>query len=261
MIAESKSLAALVDEYWQAFLENEPLYATSLGDRRYDDRLPDITPQGRARVEKQYESFLQRARQVLEQSLSPSEKLTRTALLVELQAQLNYFRCHLEEWVVDPLSGPQIEFQNVESYQPIRTPAEGGAMVKRWHAMERYLDDHITNLQRGLDAGKVSVRAEVEKVIEEAQSLLAKPDEEWPLLRPLTVRHDDWASADRQQFRDGLTGAVRDHLRPALARYVQFLGSTVLPRSRPEDKPGISHIPGGLECYTLLNSRPHIPQS
>jgi len=252
MHTESKSLATLVEEYWQAFLENEPLYATSLGDRRYDDRLPDITPEGRVRAEKQYESFLHQAQQIDEARLSYSDKLTRIAFLVELQAQLDYLHCHLEEWVVDPLGGVQIEFQNVESYQPVRTPAEAVAMVKRWQGMERYLDDHIANLRRGLNAGRVSVHEIVEKVIDETQSLLAKPDEEWPLLRPLSVQHDDWTLADRQQFRDGLSAAVRDHVRPALGRYVQFLGAELLPRSRLEDKPGISHVPDGLECYKRL---------
>jgi uncharacterized protein (DUF885 family) len=252
MQTKSKSLVALVEEYWQAFLENEPLYATSFGDRRYDDRLPDITLEGRLRVEKQYESFLQRAQEVDEERLSPSDKLTRIAFLVELQAQLDYFHCRLEEWVVDPLGGPQIEFQNVESYQPVRTPAEAVVMVKRWQGMEQYLDDHIANLRRGLNAGKVSIRTSVEKVIEEVQSLLAKPDKDWPLLRPLSVQHDDWALGDRQQFWGGLSGAAQDHIRPAFSRYVQFLGAELLPRSRSDEKPGIGHISGGLECYKRL---------
>ena len=56
----------------------------------------------------------------------------------------------------------------------------------------------------------------------------------------------------RQEFHDGLTSAVQDRIRPALARYVQFLGSELLPRSRPEDKPGVSHVPDGSECYSRL---------
>ena len=48
---ESKALAALAKEYWEMRLEAEPLYATVLGDRRFDDRLQDITPQGRAKRE------------------------------------------------------------------------------------------------------------------------------------------------------------------------------------------------------------------
>ncbi len=250
--AASELLAALADEYWQGRMEAEPLYATSLGDRRYDDKLSDITPQGRERIERQYGLFLQRAREIKEENLSAAEKLTRTALLVDLQSQLDYLWCHLDEWTVDPLGGPQVEFMNVESYQPVRNPAEGRAMVKRWQAMGLYLNNHIANLRRGLAAGKIAVRAGVEKVIDEIQDLEAKPDAEWGLLRPLTVQHDDWAEMERKEFHDGLTSAVREFVRPALLSYAQFLQMEILPKARPQELPGIINVRGGSESYQRL---------
>ncbi len=245
-------MASLADEYWQARMANDPLFATSLGDRRYDDKLPEITPQGRERIERQYQSFLQRTRTIKAENLSSPDKLTRTALLVDLQAQLDYLSCHLDEWTVDPLGGPQVEFMNVESYQPVRTPAEGQAVTKRWLAMGPYIDDHSANLRRGLTAGKVAVRAGVEKTIEEIHDLEAKQDAEWALLRPLAVPHDDWTDAQRKEFHDGLTSAVRESVRPAFLRYGQFLQSEVLPRARPQEIPGIMNLPGGSESYRRL---------
>jgi len=252
MTSESELLTAIAKEYWEAFLANEPLNATSLGDRRYDDKLPDKSQAGIGRIEQQYERFLERAKQLSADRLTPENALTRTALLVELESQLSYIRCHLEEWVVDPLDGPQIEFQNLESYQPVRTPTEARAMVKRWEAMAPYFNTHTLNLQRGISKGRVAIRAAVENVIDETQSLLAKPDQEWPLLRPLIVNHSDWRVEERKEFESGLKKAVRNHVRPALASYVQFLGSNLLPRSRDENLPGICHIPGGTESYRRL---------
>ena len=42
----SRDLAKLCDEYWQGYLRAYPTTATSLGDKRYDDRLDDVTPAG-----------------------------------------------------------------------------------------------------------------------------------------------------------------------------------------------------------------------
>jgi len=233
-------------------LSNEPVLATSLGDRRYDDKLPDITKKGRERAEGKYELILKRARVIPESNLSAADKLTRTALLVELQAQLDYLSCHLEEWTVDPLGGPQVAFLNVESFQPIRSVEEGRAMVKRWQSMGPYMDDHVANLQRGLAMGKVAVRAGVEKVIDELRELAAKPDNEWALLRPLSVPHDDWTASERILFRDGLSSAARESVRPAFLRYLKFLESEVQPQARPQELPGIMHVAGGSECYRQL---------
>ena len=38
-------LRALADEYWEAKLEASPLFATFLGDHRYDDRVDDLSAQ------------------------------------------------------------------------------------------------------------------------------------------------------------------------------------------------------------------------
>ncbi len=245
-------MSTLADQYWKARMVNEPLFATALGNRRYDDKLPDITLEGRDRIERQYQGFLQRAREINENTLSPADKLTRAAFLVDIQALLDYSLCRLDEWTVDPLGGPQVEFMNVQSYQPVRSPAEGRAMVKRWQAMGPYLNDHITNLRRGLAAGKVAVRAGVEKTIEEINDLEAKKDEDWALLRPLAVPHKDWTEELRKEFHVGLTSAVRESVRPALIRYGQLLQREILPRARPQDRPGIVNVLDGSESYRRL---------
>jgi len=233
-------------------MADEPLSATALGDRRFDDRLTDITPKGRSRREEGYEEVLKRCRGIDEGALSGADRLTRTALLVDAKAQLDYSSCGLEEWTVDPLGGPQVEFQNTESYQPVRTPAEGMAMVKRWRVMGRYIDDHVSNLRRGAAEGKLPVRVCVEKAMEELEDLLAKQDEQWPFLRPLAQAHADWPEAESRGFRDGLAAATRESIKPAFSRYLQFLKSDVLPRARPQDRPGIMHVPGGSQSYAKL---------
>src|SRR2546421_4019779 len=60
--APSPELAKLCDEYWQGSLRANPTYATSIGERRFDALLPDITPAGIDRERKRLEGVLARAR-------------------------------------------------------------------------------------------------------------------------------------------------------------------------------------------------------
>lgn len=245
-------LSTLAREYWEARLAEDPLLATSIGDRRYDDLLRDITPQGRLRVQRQYESMQSRAKGISGEALSDADRLTLTALLVDVRAVIDYLSCGLDEWTVDPLGGPQVQFLNVESFQPVRSVEEGRAMVARWRAIGRFFDDHVANLRRGTEEGKIAVRAGVEKVVDEVEGLLTKPYEEWTFMRPAAVVHEDWPEADRVRFRSGMAAAVRESVRPAYARYLAFLNTEILPRARPQDKPGILHVPNGLEAYSRL---------
>ena len=245
-------LEAFADQYWRMRMANDPLFATALGDRRYDDRLPDITPQGRELVHAQYERVLADVQKISGSSLSEEEKITWTALMIDLRGQVDYLSCELDDWSVDPLSGPQVEFFNVESYQPVRTFPEGRAMVQRWNAMGPFMGEHIANIRRGLASGKVAVHICVEKALEETLDALKKPDAEWTLLRPLAVPHEDWSEEQRKEFRDGIQSAVRQSIRPSLQSYSKVLETEILPTARQNSVSGISHILGGSECYRRL---------
>jgi len=48
---------------------------------------------------------------------------------------------------------------------------------------------------------------------------------------------------------------VHDTIRPALARHRALLADEILPRSRPDDRPGIGHVPGGEAAYRTLVRR------
>jgi uncharacterized protein (DUF885 family) len=246
------SLYRLAHEYWERRMADEPLFATVLGDRRFDDKLPDVTPEKRALREREYSTIVRRCTEIASQDLSEADRLTRIALLVDAQSVIDYSSCSLEEWTVDPLQGPQVEFVNAASFQPVRSPEEGRAMVSRWTAMGGYFDDHVENLRRGLMEGKAAVRVCVDKVIEEVEEILSKEESGSGFLRPLGVSHPEWSEGERNEFRRRLTAAVSESIRPALRRYLAFLKMELAPKARPQERPGIVSIPGGKEAYPRL---------
>jgi uncharacterized protein (DUF885 family) len=220
--------------------------------RTYDDRLPDITPEGRAASVARLEVLEARLRDVGVDGLRADDAITRSELAIAISTDLDSVRCDLEDWTVDPLNGPVVTLLNVESYQPVRTVGEGRAMVARWGAMAPYLDDHIANLRRGLATGRVASRAGVEKVLDQLAGVEASPLESLALLKPLDAEHADWPDAARAEFREDLTAAVRDRVRPAFLRLRDVLRDEVLPRARPDERPGIVHVPDGAAAYRRL---------
>ena len=50
---------ALADRYWDQLLEIEPILGTMVGDERFDDRLADPSPAGRAKGEAAHRAALQ----------------------------------------------------------------------------------------------------------------------------------------------------------------------------------------------------------
>jgi uncharacterized protein (DUF885 family) len=248
----AKDLSALAAAYWEAYLRDTPVYATAIGVRGHDDRLSDITPAGRERWRQALEGFLKRARSIPEEPLSPEDRTTRSELITSIATNLDEAQCDLEAWTVDPLSGPVMSLQNVESFQPNRTLEDARHLVARWQAMRPYIDAHIANLRRGLAADKVAVHAGVAKVIEQLDDLAGKGIEEWALLKPARGDPEGGSADDRELFRAELTAAVREGIEPAFRRLREALRTEILPRARPDDRPGILHVPEGVEAYRRL---------
>jgi len=72
----------LADRFWQWFLSRQPIYATVLGDERYDDRLSDPSPEGRAEEIAGLKGFLEDAQQIGRDRLSQEDAITLDMLEV-----------------------------------------------------------------------------------------------------------------------------------------------------------------------------------
>ncbi|HYQ95814.1 MAG TPA: DUF885 domain-containing protein [Candidatus Eisenbacteria bacterium] len=247
-----QKLAKLCDEFWQGYLQANPTRATSLGDKRYDDRLDDITPRGIAREKKRLEDTLARAREFDEHALSPQDRLTRAALVTEVEDNLAWTDCGLYEWTVDPLGGPQVGFMDLAEYTIIESPEDASRYVKRIVAMGPYFDDHIANLRSGKRHKKVAVRAAVEKTLDQLTRIARTPIESLGVWKPATAPHPAWSPAERERFAVDLGKAIQSSLLPGLERYRAFLDKEILPVSRPPERAGLSDLPQGLDCYKRM---------
>src|SRR5258705_891931 len=125
-------LASLSAEAWDSQMAAHPVYATALGDRRFDDRLrangPGALDDDRARLS----GLLARAKKIDPTGLADEDRITHAALVDFLGYELEFVAAGLDAWSVDPLEGPQVAYLNVPSFQPIRSIGDGAAPVARW---------------------------------------------------------------------------------------------------------------------------------
>ncbi len=252
MTTVTSSLAELADEYWQAYLAFSPVSATAIGDRRFDDRMDDASPEALQAQRQRLAAFRGRAEAIEPGALDGADPVTRSALIAQMASDVAALETGLEEWTVDPLEGPQVVALDLEAIQPVSTPDQARAMVARWRALGPWFDQGAANLRRGLASGRVAVRTPVERAVDQISGVLARPDAELPLLKPLETEHPDWPAAEREAFADGLRAAVREVVRPALERFGAVVRDEILPAARPDERAGILHVDGGSDAYTRL---------
>ena len=252
--AASHLVASLASEYWEAFLAINPLCATSLGDPRHDDRLPDHSPAGRDASRARLASLLGRIAAIDSTDLVGEDRITLPALREALTSDIAQIDTAIADWTVDPLEGVPVNQFNIPDYTSLVTPADGERMARRWHDIGRYVDDHIANLRRGLADGRVACRAPVERNLHILDEVLDAPSGTWRLMAPADAAQDlpNWSDADRDRFARSLAEAVEGSVRPAFERLARALRDDILPAARHPDQAGVANVPGGREAYLRL---------
>jgi uncharacterized protein (DUF885 family) len=240
--AGAREVAALAEEYWQHLVWLEPVMATYLGDHRYDERLPDLGPLGRAQRRARWTSLRERLRRVDAGRLSATDRVTLRVLDTTLELALGDLDHRLYQVAVDQLGGPQINLLEIANFHPADSRRGLETLERRLRAVPRYLRQYEQNLRDGLLAGRSAPRVTVNRVVEQLQRIAVTPASKGAYRDVLGRAPPDM----RARLEDALAGS----LQPALGRLRQFLAEEYLPRSRTTV--GIAAIPGGREAYAFL---------
>jgi uncharacterized protein (DUF885 family) len=239
----------LADRAWDALCAADPLQATVIGEHAYDDRLPDLSPEGRAATIRGFEALLAEAQAMQPDPGEREEALTLSALRGTLEGALATHRADPSSYNVDVMWGLQTDLQTMSSYSPYGTPEEGRILLERWRMIAPTLDQLGANLREGLDEGLTPIRTSAERVIDQLRTTLDGPPEDDGFLAPLTDRPEDgWSDGDWDRFAAELQQIVDDAALPALRRYLGEV-EEALPRARPPELAGIGNLPGGAEVY------------
>jgi uncharacterized protein (DUF885 family) len=231
----------LADRFWEGVLERDPVYATILGDDRWDDRLPDLGEAGRAADAAALRETLAEAQAIDAASLAPEQVITRDMLLLVAETYLEALEQKQYQLAINHIFGTQTMPVRVAQYQIADTPEGLERLLTRFAAYPTAIEQEIDTLREGLGEGRTGAAIPVRKEIEQIERMLALPVEAFP---SVTMAHvaDDAARARVQ-------AAVEAQIYPALRALAAFLTDEYEARARSE--PGISATPGGEEAYRL----------
>jgi len=230
----------LADRFWEGVLERDPLYSTVLGDERYNDRWPDLGPDGRAADEAALRDMLSDARAIPTDGLDPEQVITRDMLMVVGENYIEAYAQKQYQLSLDHMSGPQIWPAQAAQYQPADTPERLEKLLTRYRTYPGLIEQHIDALDEGVREGRTAAEAPVRRAIEQVERLLGMPVEQAPAVTLAQVDDDGRAR---------VIEAAERYIYPALRRFGEYLSADYQPHAREE--PGISGTPGGEEAYRL----------
>ncbi|HMA18469.1 MAG TPA: DUF885 domain-containing protein [Thermoanaerobaculia bacterium] len=243
-------LRALLDEIWEFELREDPIFATSVGDHRYDDRLPSVRVADHARRAVARRKFLERLKTIDPSAFDETDRESWTLQRVTLEDSIREFELHHYRFPINADSGFHMGFAQLVNQIPLDTTHDYENYVARLRAFPEYVRGNVELLREGLEKGWTLSKAALagyEKTIEAhivadpSRSRFFVPFGSFPVGVP---------EGDRARLRTAGESAIRNDVVPAYRAFLEFMTRDYMPRARATV--GAGDLPGGKDYYAYL---------
>jgi len=239
-------LHAIFADAWELDLKNNPLYASYLGDSRYNDRWPDLRMEELERQHLENGEILVRLSEISFSDLPDAEKLNYELFKREYQERLEAYKYMTFLQPLNQRSGVQtanqvsqaLSFSSLEDYAD---------WIARLAALGLYVDQTIELLRQGISRGMTHPRVIMQRVPAQIETQLVATAEDSPFFEPFDNFPTTIGEQERERLRELGTRTIRDVVVPAYQRLYNFFTETYLPACR--ETVGAWDLPAGREFY------------
>jgi len=247
--ARRKSLNDLLAERWEYTLRTSPLFASAIGDKRWNDKLDDFSQKAIDNDLEQSRKFLVRFAVIDTTGFPEQEALNKTLMVRDLHMALDGARIKSWEMPVSQFGGVHIDLPQLVSILSFQSVKDYDDYISRMKQMPRYFDENVIQMRKGMAEGLMPPRILLEKVVEQANGIATKTPDASPFAQPFDKFPDSISAADQKRLREQGLAAIRDSVIPAYVKFTTFVREEYAPKGRAE--PGVWSLPNGPEYYAF----------
>jgi uncharacterized protein (DUF885 family) len=246
------TLHALFDADYQRGLREDPLGASYVGDDRYNDRLPDLTPAALAARLQALRDSRGALLAIDRRLLGGADQLDYDIYLRDLDEKIAGSRFHDERMPVTQQEGVQLLADTMLQLLRFERSKDYADWIARLRAFGHYADQNIALMRLGISSGWLPPKAIMQRVPAQiAAQLVARPEDS-SFYAPFRSMSSSVPAAEQAQLRAAAKAAVSEVVLPALKRFQVFFNGEYLPACR--DSVAAGDLPDGKAYYDYLAS-------
>jgi uncharacterized protein (DUF885 family) len=248
---ENEDLKNLFEQYYEERLRFFPLDATSQGDHRFDDQLPNnISEKYRKDLLAMYSKYEDLLGEVDTKNLNEDEWIRFNTLKFNIQIEKEGlgFSTHLIPF--DQFNGLPLTFAQLgssEASQPFKTVADYDNWLKRVDQFVVWADTAIANFDKGIRTEFVLPKSLIVKMIPQMQDLAEPAAKDNLFYGPIKNLPDTFTAEEKESLRNKYTDAIDHKIRPTYKKLADYLSTTYLKAGRASS--GIGSLRNGLKLY------------
>jgi uncharacterized protein (DUF885 family) len=247
-------LSEIVAEYFEEFLELNPVFATVIGDNRYNDRWPNnIGPEYRDAMRGLEERYLARVEALDAAALAGNDLLTYEIFRSQRRQTLEGMRFPAHLVPVNQFFGAPNFFAVLGSgagVQPFVSVGDYDNFLGRVDGFVVWIEQAIANMNEGREKGIVQPKVIMERVLPQLAAQLVEDPEQSLFYGPIQRMPAEIAGADRERLTAAYKDAITAKIVPSYRKLHDYIRDVYLPDCR--DTVGWTALPGGREWYDYL---------
>ena len=247
--AASQPLHDLFAEEWEWTMEQNPTWASTLGDRRWNTRWEDLSLEAIRAREQHQRQALERLAAIPRLQLGPADQVSYDIFkyLYESEVEGYQYQAYLIRTntydgvqTVQRLAG-SLRFDTLKDYED---------WIARLRAFPEYLDQNIDLMRRGIAENVLLPKVTMQRIAAQAERLAREPTEESGFYKPFTQLPPAIGGADRDRLVEAGRQAVRTAVQQSYQRLGTFIRNEYMPAAY--DRVGYWQTARGGEAYAYL---------
>jgi uncharacterized protein (DUF885 family) len=248
-----KALNRLFADSWEDGLRHSPEFASSLGDKRYNDQISDYSVQAYNAGLQREQEFLLRLAAIDPTGFTEQEKISRDLLLRQFTDDQEASEFKEWEMPINQMGGIHTAYPELVRQLSFKTGKDYDDWIARLHLIPKAFEQVQHNMSLGIEDHRVPPRYLLLKVVDQVKELAHQKPEESPLALHLKSFPAGISAAEQKRIKEETLAAISKEVLPAYLRFQRFLEVSYVPAGR--EQPGISALEDGAKYYEFCIRR------
>ena len=248
--AQTSALHQLFDREWDRNMRENPIYASDLGDYRYNDKWPDASLAAVQKYHGEDQQALADLLKIDRNALSPQDQVSYDLFKWQLNDNNDSYKFHEYVFPLNQLGGIQtvgditiqsLHFEKLKDYQDWLT---------RLKTFGPYMDQTIALMQQGVDEQRVLPKVVADRIPQQISDNIVTDVTKSPFYAPFLKKPDfvdaKTFAAMQAEAKDSITNIEM----PAFKKLGDFFKATYLPKARTAL--AVTTLPDGQAYYAYL---------
>jgi uncharacterized protein (DUF885 family) len=245
-----RTLNAIFSDQWEDRLRHQPDFASSIGDTRYNDQLPDYSVRAYNDALARGRGFLTRLAEVDTTGMSDQDQLSKELMVRELVQDQEEARFKPWEMPVNQFYGLQVDLPQLVPQLSFTAVKDYDDYIARLKKVPLAFQQTTDDMSIGMDDHREPPAYLMEKVLAQVNSIASEKPEDSPFALPIKKFPASVSVTQQARIREELLAVITGQVNPAYVRFGKFLKSQYIPGGRND--PGIWSLPDGDAYYRFL---------